>query len=758
MAGPFRNTVPLRIVLDEQETAAGLLHRVDAARTAVTAYEYMPEPLIREWSDPSLARAWLYAHVVTFAQPPAALYQPAGLTAQAVPLPGSWHPRPLGLTVRRRTGAELDCELVFCTTMIGQQAARRFGAHLATLTRGLVATPGAPLRDATMLSGQERVRLLHGWNDTSTPVPAGARIEDLIRPWAGTRPDATAVRAAAGSLTYRELLARADGWAAALRQAGAGPGDLVGVHMRRTPDLVAALLGTFLAGAAYVPLDPAYPGPRLTMIASDAGLRVVLDDTGRAPERLLAGRTAVTAPAPGSFAAPAPPVSADGLAYVLYTSGSTGRPKGVEIRHRNAVNMILWAASMLGEDLAGFLATTSVNFDCSIMELFATLSAGGTVLLCDRPLSGAALRAAAGARVINGVPSVVAEALAEAELPSSVTTVILGGEPPWPSLVARIRASGSVRRILNLYGPTETTSYSTMAQIGATLAHPPPIGRPITNTRTYVLDRYQNLVPAGVTGELYIGGAGVARGYRGLPDLTAERFLPDTLSGAPDGHLYRTGDLVRHTEDGDLLFVGRADTQVKVHGVRIETGEIEHVLTTLDGVAEAVVLADRGENEQVTLAAWVTPSDGACLAGPAVRGELAGLLPSAMIPARIFVTDELPRTPNGKVDRQELRARGRRPHPATAAPPRTPLERWLAGLWQDLLAIGQIGAGDDFFELGGDSFLAMRMIGRAQEAGHPVEPADIYTAPTVAALAAVITARSATGQRTPLPGAVGAAQ
>jgi hypothetical protein len=259
----------------------------------------------------------------------------------------------------------------------------------------------------------------------------------------------------------------------------------------------------------------------------------------------------------------------------------------------------------------------------------------------------------------------------------------------------------------------------------------------------------------GVTGELYIGGAGVARGYRGLPDLTSERFVADTISPAPGERLYRTGDLVRYSEDEDLLFVGRADTQVKIHGVRIETGEIEHVLTTVAGVGEAVVLADRGEggqdggdqdsgDGQVALTAWVTAPNGDSPGAEEVRARLSELLPSAMIPARIIVTGDLPRTPNGKVDREALRAQAARPRaPALSVAPRTSLEQWLADVWAGLLGLGQVGVTEDFFELGGDSFLAMRMIGRAQQEGHPVEPGDIYTAATIASLAALITSRGA---------------
>jgi amino acid adenylation domain-containing protein len=755
LVGPFRNTVPLRIILDEQETAGELLRRVAAVRQAISAFEYMPEPLIREWGEPSLAREWLFAHVVTERSEDPSPHQPATLAVDAVPMSQPAEVRPLGLTVRTG-GARLDCEIAYCTTMIGDVAAARFGRHLVNIVRSLTANPGTRLRDTSMLAGDERTRLAAGPSRAGRASPKADRMENLVWPWAESRPGAPAVVTKEGSLTYRELLDRAARWAASLREAGVQSEDLVGVHMRRTPDLVAALLGIFMTGGAYVPLDPAYPAARLAAIAADAGMGVVLDDTGCPPAGLIEGRTmlspprAAVRPAPGRPPAVRLPGGPDALAYVLYTSGSTGRPKGVEICHRNAVNLLRWAVDVLGEDLQSFLATTSVNFDCSILELFGTLSAGGTILLADGPLSGSVVQAAAGARIVNGVPSVMAEALRDAELPASVRTVILGGEPPSAALIGRIRATPSVSRILNLYGPTETTSYSTIAQIGRTLAHPPSIGRPIANTQVYLLDRYQNPVPAGVTGELYIGGAGVARGYHGLPELTRARFVTCEVAGAGSGRLYRTGDLARYSEDGELLFIGRGDSQVKIHGVRVEIGEVEHVLSTVEGVSEAVVLADPGEDGQLSLAAWVTLSTAGCLTPETIRSGLHELLPSAMIPATIMVADELPRTPTGKIDRAGLRALAAdaRARPEYLAP-RTAHERWLADLWAELLGIARVGIAEDFFELGGDSFLAMRMIGRAQQEGLPLEPADIYAAATIVSLAALVAVRSASGDRQP---------
>ncbi|MGI8447425.1 MAG: non-ribosomal peptide synthetase [Streptosporangiaceae bacterium] len=748
MVGPFRNRVPVRVLIDEEETAGELLRRVESQRRAVTEFEYMPEPLIREWGEASLAREWLFAHVVTVVSGAPPLHQPAALAVDAAPMDQPLEIRPLGLNVRPAAG-QLDCEVSYCTTLIGDPAAARFGRHLVNIVRSLTADPGTRLRDTSMLASGERTHLAGG---PAPAFPQPHRIENLVWQWAQSRPGAPAVRTGDSVLTYGGLMGRATRWAASLREAGVQPGDLAGVHMRRTPELVAALLGIFMAGGAYVPLDPAYPGGRLAAIAADAGLRAVLDDTGCPPASLREGRALLPPPQaagaiPGGRLAAGDP---DALAYVLYTSGSTGRPKGVEVSHRNAVNMLLWAGDVLGEDLQAFLATTSVNFDCSILELFGTLGAGGTVMLAGGPLSASVLRAAAGARIVNGVPSVMAEALRDAELPASVRTVILGGEPPLPALIGRIRDSGPVRRILNLYGPTETTSYSTIAEGGTTLAHPPPIGRPIANTQAYLLDRYQNPVPAGVTGELYIGGAGVARGYHGLPELTREKFARPVVAGTSGGRLYRTGDLVRYSEDGELLFIGRGDSQVKIHGVRVEIGEVEHVLATVEGVSEAVVLAGPGEDGQLSLAAWVTPSAGGCLTAETVRSGLHQMLPSAMVPAAITVTDELPRTPTGKLDREALWALAAgRARPESAAP-RTPVERWLADVWAELLGVAQVGIADDFFELGGDSFLAMRMIGRAQEEGFPLEPADIYTAATIASLAALITSRPGSGQ----PGAV----
>ncbi|HTQ79404.1 MAG TPA: amino acid adenylation domain-containing protein, partial [Thermoanaerobaculia bacterium] len=656
--------------------------------------------------------------------------------------------------------------------------ARMLG-HLATLLAGVVSRPSAPLPDLPLLSAAERQQLESEWNDTAVAWPTGDRLEARVWAQAARTPDAVAVVGFGGErLSYQGLAERALRLASRLRQQGVGPESRVGLCLSRTPDLIVAILGILEAGGAYVPLDPAYPDERLAFMLADseAGLLVTEPGlAGRFAGRLadrglelvgmdcLTGRTGATEPSPASPAAALPGADRN-LAYVIYTSGSTGRPKGVGVEHHSAVAFLRWAARFFSpQELAGVLAATSVGFDLSIFEIFAPLTTGGRVLLAPSILSLPELASAGVGEeisLINTVPSPMAE-LVQGPLPAGARTINLAGEALPPELAARLYARPQISRVVNLYGPSEDTTYSTVAAVpreAADTANPPrvTIGRSLANRRARVIGRPLEdgePLPVGVPGELVLAGGGLARGYLGRPELTALRFIPDPW-GPPGARMYRTGDRVRRLPDGELDFLGRLDDQVKIRGFRIEPGEIAAVLAAHPALREAVVLAlptsggSGAEREagELRLAALVAPS----LPGD-LRSFAASRLPAAMVPAAWFSLPVLPRTGSGKVDRAAL-AR----HAATAetvtssgggpgAAPSGPTEELLAGIWSDLLGAPPgaqpgartIGRDDDFFALGGHSLLATRAAARISRLwGIDLAVTEIFAAPTVARLAA----------------------
>jgi amino acid adenylation domain-containing protein len=429
----------------------------------------------------------------------------------------------------------------------------------------------------------------------------------------------------------------------------------------------------------------------------------------------------------------------ENLAYLIYTSGSTGRPKGVAIEHHSAVTLLHWALdSFAPEELEGVLASTSVCFDLSVFEIFVPLSCGGKVILAADALELAELPAANQVTLVNTVPSAMAELMRVNGLPASVKTVNLAGEALQNALVQRVYEQANVERVVNLYGPSEDTTYSTWAVMerGSTAA--PPIGRPVADTQVYVLDDKLRPVPVGVAGELYISGEGLARGYLNRPGLTAERFIPNPSSREPGTRMYRTGDLARFLADGQLDYLGRLDHQVKVRGFRIELGEIESALSRHPQVQDAVVVACRFEEGELRLVAYIVAHPGLAPAASELRRYLKDPLPDYMVPSAFVILEKLPLTPNGKVDRRAL------PEPEQTQPefesvylaPRTPVEEELAGVWSRLLRVERVGVNDNFFEMGGHSLLATRVVSRVRELFEVELPLrSMFETPTIARLA-----------------------
>ncbi len=596
-------------------------------------------------------------------------------------------------------------------------------------------------------SRQQRHALPPVWNRTKRDYPLDKCIPRLFEDQVARTPDAVAALCGGQSLTYRDLNARANRLAGRLRTLGVGPDLLVGVCMERSLDMLAALLGILKAGGAYVPMDPRYPQERLRFILADAGLKVLLtrrELEGRFPDypfQILHLDEPLPDTDPGN---PACLNTPDHLAYIIYTSGSTGKPKGVAIEHHNAVSFLCWVReAFTDEELSGVLGGTSICFDLSVFELFGTLCWGGKVILVDSALEVSTCPHRQEVNLLISVPSVMQTLLKARAMPPSVVTVNLAGEPLRAPLVDALHAHSHIRHVNDLYGPSETTTYSTWAVRQP--RQPATIGRPIANTRVYILDAALNPVAAGHVGELFIGGEGVARGYLNAPELTAEKFIPDPFGGKPGARLYRTGDMVRHFPDGNLEYLGRADHQVKIRGFRVEPGEIESALSAHPELAACAVVARAESGGEKSLAAFVVAREGAEPSVGSLRTWLAALLPAHMIPARCFLLRSLPLTPNGKLDRKALETlKGTDLDAATEpVPPRNDLERELVAIWERLLGRRRVGIRDNFFELGGDSLLAVELAAEIQiRWGQSFPVATMFQSPVIEELAHRLTVES----------------
>ena len=625
---------------------------------------------------------------------------------------------------------------------------KRMAGYLQTSLRSLVEAldkaPSTPVLTLAMLPAPEQQLLLEQFNATAAEYPAHKLIHELFEEQVERTPQAVAVIGGDQHLSYVELNAKANQLARYLKQQGVGQDRFVGLCVERGVDMVVGLLGILKSGGAYVPLDPSYPQQRLDYMLGDTAPVVVLTQE-HLRERLPATRQLTTLDGQWSQIAEYPStnltraqsgITSSALAYVIYTSGSTGLPKGVVIEHRNAVNLIYWAHASLSRDVfAQTLQSTSLNFDLSVYELFVPLSAGGSIRVVQNALMIAS--EPAGTTLINTVPSAIRGILDGAGIPETVRVVNLAGEALKREIVERIFAESSVEQVCNLYGPSETTTYSTGIAMPRALGFNDSIGRPLANTQVYILDAQRQLVPMGIVGEIYIGGDGVARGYLNRPELTSERFVSDPFGTDPGARMYRTGDVGRWREDGTIEYLGRNDHQVKIRGFRVELGEIEAQLIRQPGVKEAVVLAREDVPGEKRLVAYIVAHDGS--KAPSVeelRVALKATLPEYMVPSAVVVLDKLPLTSNGKLDRKLL------PAPELGAyvsqryeAPQGEVEEILAGIWQSLLRVERVGRHDNFFELGGHSLLIMQMMERLRRVGLTTQVRRVFDNPVLADLA-----------------------
>ncbi|WP_260613873.1 amino acid adenylation domain-containing protein [Streptomyces sp. WAC07061] len=626
----------------------------------------------------------------------------------------------------------------------------RMAANLDTLLADAAARPGAPAAELALLSPREQ-RLLRAFNDTARPYDRDTPLHALVEAQAARTPDAPAVEWRGGVLTYRALDSRANRLARALASHGIAPGSRVGLCLGRTHHAVALLLAVHKAGCAYVPLDPAYPADRLAAIAGTADLAAVVHDGDEAPAwldggpvRALPWRELSEKAETEDDRSPAVTVGPQDTTHLIYTSGSTGLPKGVVISHRNVAALLAWAEETYGdEDLRRVLFSTSLNFDLSVYELWAPLTRGGCVVVVDNVL---ALTEDEGLRptLVNTVPSALNVLLQRGAVPASTRVLNVAGEPLSRELVNEAFASTGVERLYNLYGPSEDTTYSTWKCFTGPTGGAPTIGVPVHNTTAHLLDPLGRPVPLGATGELHLGGDGLAAGYINDPERTAASFVdaPAHLGEVPGGRLYRTGDLARWTEDGELRFLGRRDNQVKVRGFRIELGELEAALRGVVGLKDVAALAVRTDGD-TRLVCYVGLEDDTVTV-EAMAAHLRAKLPHYMQPARIVVEERLPRLPNGKVDRGTLAARdvdwGRQPGDGTDGDAfDDPDEAEVAGIWSELLGLSRVSPGVDFFSVGGHSLLATLLAARLSDAaGRPVRVAETYRHRTLAEQAALL--------------------
>jgi amino acid adenylation domain-containing protein/FkbM family methyltransferase len=762
MIGPFINTLVVRTESAAGATFGQLLEQVRERLLEAIQHQDLPFEKLVEELEPrrDLGHSPLFQVMFTLQNAPRGSLDRGGVRLRTVEVPVETTKFDLSLgLLEGLAGGDVLGNLEYSPDLFDAATVSRMIGHLQTLIAAAAADTAQRLADLPLLTGGERDEILRRFN----PAPAGAALtacaHELFSAQASRTPDAVAAVCGDRACSYHELDLRSSRLAERLRVAGAAAERLVGVCMERSIELLVGVLAILKTGGAYLPLDPGLPRRRLAQLLADAGTSWVLASASTQSRlrdldlrlRVLTGPWEAGGAAATSLpeATSLPRVDLDHLAYVIYTSGSTGIPKGVAVPHRALTNYLLWClqAYPLAEG-RGSLVHTSPAFDLTITGLLAPLLAGRAVeMLTDEPAIaalGAALRQRPGFSVVKITPAhldLLIAQLSPAAAPAAATSLVIGGEDlAAASVHAWRRISGG--RVFNEYGPTEAAVGCCVYEVpeDGAVTGSVPIGRPILNARLYLLDRAMQPVPYGVAGELYIGAAPVARGYLHQPGPTAERFLPDFLSGEAGARLYRTGDLARHTADLGLEFLGRVDRQLKVAGFRIEPGEIEAALRACPGVADAVVVAREQASGLRRLAAYVVPSAGH-LSAPGLRALLQESLPGHMVPDSFTVLAALPLTANGKVDRLALPApavetvAGSRDHDLSL----NPVEEVLAGIWAAVLGVEGIGRRDDFFELGGHSLLVMQVVSRTRQAfGVELSVAALFRWPVLEQLAARI--------------------
>jgi amino acid adenylation domain-containing protein len=741
------NTLAMRTRVDDDLSFSELLRRVRDTSLDAFANQDLPfEKLVqelnpeRDQSHPPLAQVLFVVQNAT--EPPATF---AGLQREALPSDRGTAKFDLALFATEAPDG-LRVAIEYCTDLFEAGTIEWMIEHFSTFLQSAIADPATPVRRLGMVSAPERRLVLDELNETASFAAADRCVHELVAEQAATTPKALAVISDSGELTYAELDARADDLAARLRALGVGPDVIVALAAERSPELMIAVVAVLKAGGAIAPIDPSYPEDRVAHMLADCDARVVLTQerlrdrlpphSGHVlcldanPDTWPAGTETPTSGSPGL----------DGLAYVIYTSGSTGNPKGIGMPHRPLANLIGWQlATFRPPGAARTLQFASLSFDVGVQELFSTWCSGGTLVLVDEATcrDPDALIGLIADRQVERLflPFVAVQSLCEAaehvptppghvkggffdphlaaELPSLRELITAGEQLKVTAAVRRFFARHPDCVLTNQYGPSETHVVSSFDCVGDPERWPalPPIGRPISGARIYLLDRHRDPVGMGVPGELYVGGISLARGYLGRPDLVEERFVDDPFSEVPGARMYRTGDLGRYLPDGHIVFLGRADDQVKIRGYRVELGEVEAMLASHPDVTEAGAALKAGPAGDRRLVGYVVPRDGAELEESEMLAHARRLVPGFMVPARIVTLPALPLTPSGKLDRRALSdLAGTASTGSGAEPPQTELERALATIWERILRVEQVALDDDFFALGGHSLLAVQLV------------------------------------------------
>ncbi|HEX8422520.1 MAG TPA: amino acid adenylation domain-containing protein, partial [Pyrinomonadaceae bacterium] len=775
MVGLFINTLPLRVKVPREAELVPWLKSLQAQQAELSQFEHSHLSDIQGWSEVPRGQM-LFESILVFDNFPVDESLRAEGQLRFKPL-ASVERNNYPLTLVAFADERLMLRIPYDTQRFESAAIERMIGHLQSLLEGMIARPQQRLGEVPLLPREERQRLLSALNNAAHDVSANLTIHELFEAQVERTPDAVALVLDQESLSYRQLNERANQLAHHLRGMGVGPEVRVGICAERSLEMLVGLLGTLKAGGVYVPLDPSYPQERLSFLLEDLQVPVLLTQdhllfelpTYAVASEIVCLDSDWSAIASGPTDNPESFLTGENLAYIIYTSGSTGIPKGVCLSHAVAANHFLAAQREFRLDTTDVvLEFASFNFDVSLEQIFVPLLAGATIVLRGAQPWGREdffqHVADSGLTVVNFPPAYWTQVVPApdtdlaARLAAQLKLVIIGGDQ-MPAHTARLWQQSGLRdvRLLNAYGPTETVITATTFAVpdltnedAATLQV--PIGRPLAHRALYILDPQGSPVPVGVTGELHIGGPLLARGYLNLPALTAERFVPDPFSAQAGARMYRTGDQATCSEDGNIRFLGRVDNQVKIRGYRIELGEIEAALYACEGVRDAAVIVGERAGGEKQLIGYVVMQAGATAGAGELKERLRERLPDYMIPNTFVVLEEMPLTPNGKVDRRALPApdetRGEAVDSYQA--PRTPVEEMLTNIFAGVLHIARVGVEDNFFELGGHSLLATQVISRIRESLDVELPVRaIFEHPTAAGLAAQVEAESHAGYEAP---------